>query len=175
MATTLNRRTRVLSYCPDLGVGVVEGRSYLGRATAAVVRWANGTVGAWDDDMLVAVEAGTVLAEDEGNNVGRLCNVRGDGAAGERARCWRVLARGGCRERPALPGGAPGHQRRARGGPPGHDQPVLSGSPLWTRSPGAGRHTGPHVCHPVGGTTHLAKVAKWTPSQAPPDTPGAHP
>jgi len=89
---TLARRTRVLSYCPDLGVGVVEGRSYLGRATAAVVRWANGTVGAWDDDMLVAVEAGTVLAEDEGNNVGRLCNVRGDGAAGERARCWRVVA-----------------------------------------------------------------------------------
>lgn len=91
-AATLTRRARVLSYCPDLGVGVVEGRSYLGAETAAVVRWANGTVGAWEDERLVTVDTSTVLVEDQLNNVGRLCNVRGDGAAGEPARCWRVVA-----------------------------------------------------------------------------------
>lgn len=93
--TPLRRGTRVLSHLGEFtGVGHVEGTSTLGTESAYVVRWANGVVDTWEthEPVLVAVDWTTTLVQDEWNNVGRHCSVRGDAAAGHPVRCWRVVA-----------------------------------------------------------------------------------
>jgi len=74
------------------GVGHVEGESFYREGVSWVFRCEDGSVGwaAQGRGHLVAVDAGTVLVADDWNNVGRLCNVPGDGAAGNEPRCWHV-------------------------------------------------------------------------------------
>ena len=94
-ALPVRKGTRVLSVLGDFaGVGTVEGLSYLGGESAHVVRWANGVVDTWETavPLLVAVDAGTTLVQDQWNNVGRHCSVSGDGPVGEPCRVWRVVA-----------------------------------------------------------------------------------
>lgn len=98
----VRKGAHVLSYMSDtLGVGTIEGLSFLPPMSWApgacekgyVVRWADGTVNVWDafTGVLVAVDADTVLVEDQFNNVNRLCNVRGDRNEGRPVRCWQVV------------------------------------------------------------------------------------
>ena len=95
---TVRRGSRVLYATRDgVGVGHVEGESFYRGGASFVFRFEDGSVG-WAPQglaVLVAVDAGTVLVEDEWNNVGRLCNLPGDGAAGrvvELDRPWHVRA-----------------------------------------------------------------------------------
>lgn len=97
MTTTLSvrRGARVLHcYSNGATIGHVEGESFYVNSVSWVFRAADGSIGwaAQGGSQLVAVDAGTVLVEDQFNNVGRLCNVRGDGAAGHLNRCWSVVA-----------------------------------------------------------------------------------
>lgn len=91
----VRRGSRVLYADRDgAGIGHVEGESFYGESRTWVFRLADSSVG-WAVQglaRLVAVDAGTRLVEDQWNNVDRLCNVRGDGAAGEPNRCWHVRA-----------------------------------------------------------------------------------
>jgi hypothetical protein len=92
---TVRRGSRVLYATRDgAGVGHVEGESFYRESASFVFRFEDGSVG-WAPQglaRLVAVDWSTTLIEDGFNNVGRLCNVRGDGAAGEPCRCWHVRA-----------------------------------------------------------------------------------
>lgn len=91
----IRKGSRVLyAYANGAGVGHVEGESFYGESRTWVLREQDGTVGYAVQGLavLVAVDAGTVLVEDGFNNVGRRCNVPGDGPAGEPARCWRVAS-----------------------------------------------------------------------------------
>jgi len=92
---TVRRGSRVLYATRDgAGVGHVEGESFYAGGASFVFRFEDGSVG-WAPQglaRLVAVDWSTTLVEDGFNNVGRLCNVRGDGAAGEPCRCWHVRA-----------------------------------------------------------------------------------
>lgn len=99
-APVVRRGARVLGDAGTPLTGTVEGFSY-GPVTGPraalcvawpVVRWSDGMVTPREPHTVVAVDASTVLVEDEGNNVNRLCNVRGDGAAGEPVRCWLVVS-----------------------------------------------------------------------------------
>jgi hypothetical protein len=91
----VRRGSRVLYALREgAGVGYVEGESFYCGGASFVFRYEDGSVG-WAPcglAVLVAVDAGTCLVEDQFNNVGRLCNVRGDGPAGEPVRCWQVRA-----------------------------------------------------------------------------------
>lgn len=92
---TVRRGARVLHcYSNGATIGHVEGESFYREGVSWVFRAADGSIGwaAQGGSQLVAVDAGTVLVEDQGNNVGRLCNVRGDAAAGHPNRCWQVVA-----------------------------------------------------------------------------------
>lgn len=89
---TVRRGARVVGPASELGVGHVEGSAYFAGRAWHVIRYGVWGIGYAEQgtDAVVAVDAGTVLVEDEHNNVGRLCNVRGDYAAGNPGRCWRV-------------------------------------------------------------------------------------
>jgi hypothetical protein len=99
-ATTLPVRkgARVLADVAHFGVGRVEGLAVLpgsafpGDTRYHTVRWANGDVTREPaaSGVLVAIDFTTVPVEDQHNNVGRRCNVPGDGPAGEPVRCWQV-------------------------------------------------------------------------------------
>lgn len=92
--TTLPRRgTHVLTVISDkFGPARVEGRAYYAGRTWSVLRYANGYVGYGTSDVLAPVDCTTLITDDLHNNVGRLCNVRGDGAAGHPNRCWKVVS-----------------------------------------------------------------------------------
>lgn len=94
--TTIRRGTRVLAWnSATVGIGHVEGARYAsnnapaGTQSADIVRWADGTVDSWTRGraLLAPVDAGTVLVEDQFNNVGRYCSV--DAVNG---RAWCVEA-----------------------------------------------------------------------------------
>jgi hypothetical protein len=96
VALDVRRGARVLYATGDgeTGVGYVEGESTWDGSWWFVFRCQDGSMG-WCPQGLarvVAVDAGTHLVEDQFNNVGRLCNVRGDGATGSLNRCWQVAA-----------------------------------------------------------------------------------
>lgn len=91
----VRRGARVLyAYDNAAGVGHVEGESFHGDGAWFVFRQQDGSLGYCPQGLalLVAVDAGTVLVEDGMNNVGRRCNVRGDGAALRSVRCWQIAA-----------------------------------------------------------------------------------
>jgi len=92
---TVRRGSRVLyALRSGAGIGHVEGESFYREGASFVFRFEDGSVG-WAPQglaRLVAVDAGTRLVDDQWNNVNRLCNVRGDAAAGEPCRCWHVRA-----------------------------------------------------------------------------------
>jgi len=94
-ALPVRRGSRVLYAVREgAGVGHVEGESYYMGSMSFVFRFADGSIGWCPNGLarLVAVDGNTHLIEDQFNNVGRLCNVRGDSAAGERGRPWHVRA-----------------------------------------------------------------------------------
>lgn len=94
-ATLPRRGTTVLSILsgdPSYGAGRVEGHAFYAGRGWAVVRYDGGQVGYGDSDVLAAVDADARVVPDEGNNVGRRCNVRGDGRGLAVNRCWRVVA-----------------------------------------------------------------------------------
>lgn len=92
---TVRRGSRVLHcYSNGATIGYVEGESFYREGVSFVFRAADGSIG-WAPQgagHLVAVDAGTRLVDDQFNNVNRLCNVRGDNAAGHPNRCWQVVA-----------------------------------------------------------------------------------
>lgn len=90
---TVRRGAHVLTLLSrDCGVAMIEGTAHLLGRTWNVLRYADGTVGYATNDIAAPVDGATRLVSDDGNNVGRLCNVRGDAVQGHPARCWAVHA-----------------------------------------------------------------------------------
>lgn len=90
----VRRGARVLTDLGGAMVGRVEGVSFAEGRAWHLVRYSDGFVGYAEQGAgtVVAVDADTHLVADQHNNVGRLCNVRGDAAAGEPVRCWLVCS-----------------------------------------------------------------------------------
>jgi hypothetical protein len=94
-ALPVRKGARVLSLFSDgAGVGYVEGETFYGNRRFPVVRWsAEGIVSdRWDARYLVVVDAGTVLVEDQFNNVNRLCTLPLQQGEEPEGRVWRVVA-----------------------------------------------------------------------------------